>query len=285
MTTPAVTPATDNRKVALFDLDGCVSDDRWRRHLLPAVPKEGVADQSAYDSYNDVLDRDPVLPHGSAVLRRHIADGHIIFFTTGRPIAFAEKTANWIKTNFNITIENDFSILLRNAGDTRDSVTVKKDFAEFVLKNGRPVVAAYDDRQDIVDMYRSFGINACVLNEEGIAEPVQQSGPPPAIEAIPAGSAADILQQAAATFMQRNAQYKDNAVNVGNVMKALFPNGVAIRSADDHHLYHLFELIVIKLTRFTNSGLTHQDSIHDLAIYAAMVETLVAKQAHRIEVL
>ena len=42
--------------------------------------------------------------------------------------------------------------------------------------------------------------------------------------------------------------------------------------------WHLFELMVVKLTRFANSGLTHQDSIHDLAVYAAMVESLVRKE-------
>jgi hypothetical protein len=278
-----MTKADDNRKVAIFDLDGCISDDRWRQHLLPKAQEGSTPGQDAYDSYHDVCDRDPVLAPGAAVLRQHIADGHIIFFATGRPFSVAEKSAAWIKSNFGISIENDFSILMRTQGDIRPAHMVKADFADFIIKNGRPVVAAYDDRQDVVDVYRSKGFNACVLNADGIAMagPVQMTE----VAMQVTGSVAHILQQAASTFMQRNAVYKDNAVNVGNVMKALFPNGVAIRSNDDHHLYHLFELIIVKLTRFANSGLTHEDSMRDIAVYAAMVEHLVAKQAHRIEVL
>jgi hypothetical protein len=88
-------------------------------------------------------------------------------------------------------------------------------------------------------------------------------------------NAADILESAGRTFRERNAVYKDNAEVVGKVMAALFPNGVALKTAADHKMYHLFELVIVKLTRFTQSGMTHEDSIHDLAVYAAMCEVLV----------
>lgn len=94
-------------------------------------------------------------------------------------------------------------------------------------------------------------------------------------------TAADILEEAGRTFRERNAVYKDNAEVVGKVMAALFPNGVKLRTAEDHKMYHLFELVIVKLTRFTQSGLTHTDSIHDLAVYAAMCENLAA--THKID--
>lgn len=94
-------------------------------------------------------------------------------------------------------------------------------------------------------------------------------------------TAADILEEAGRTFRERNAVYKDNAEVVGKVMAALFPNGVKIRTAEDHKMYHLFELVIVKLTRFTQSGLTHTDSIHDLAVYAAMCENLAL--THKID--
>jgi hypothetical protein len=53
---------------------------------------------------------------------------------------------------------------------------------------------------------------------------------------------------------------------------------VSLTSAADFNKWHLFELMVVKLTRFANSGLTHQDSIHDLAVYAAMVESIVNQE-------
>ncbi|WLW40884.1 hypothetical protein GNAINCEL_00102 [Serratia phage KKP 3709] len=74
-------------------------------------------------------------------------------------------------------------------------------------------------------------------------------------------TAADVLAEMADTFRERNAVYKDNAAKVGEVMAVLFPDGVTLRTAADHKFYHLFELLIVKLTRFTNSGLKHEDSI------------------------
>lgn len=94
------------------------------------------------------------------------------------------------------------------------------------------------------------------------------------VEAIKSVTAADILQRAADTFRDRNAVYKDNAGKVGQVMAVLFPEGVTLKTEADHKFYHLFELLIVKLTRFTNSGLHHEDSIHDLMVYAAMLEAI-----------
>lgn len=94
------------------------------------------------------------------------------------------------------------------------------------------------------------------------------------VDEIKAVTAADILQRAADTFRDRNAVYKDNAGKVGQVMAVLFPEGVTLKTEADHKFYHLFELLIVKLTRFTNSGMHHEDSIHDLMVYAAMLEAI-----------
>jgi hypothetical protein len=82
----------------------------------------------------------------------------------------------------------------------------------------------------------------------------------------------ELLEAAATTFRERNEKYKDNKDNVGAVMVGMFPDGVVLKTKDDFVRWHLFELMVVKMTRFANSGLQHKDSIHDLGIYAFMVE-------------
>jgi hypothetical protein len=94
-------------------------------------------------------------------------------------------------------------------------------------------------------------------------------------------NAADILAEMADTYRERNKVYGDNYKRVGEVMMALFPNGVTINSKDEFNVWHLFELMIVKLTRFANSGLSHEDSIHDLAVYAAMVESLIRKEEQK----
>lgn len=90
--------------------------------------------------------------------------------------------------------------------------------------------------------------------------------------------AADILQEMADTYRERNKVYGDNYKRVGEVMMALFPQGVKVESAHEFNVWHLFELMIVKLTRFSNSELSHLDSIHDCAVYAAMVESLVRQK-------
>lgn len=91
-------------------------------------------------------------------------------------------------------------------------------------------------------------------------------------------SPADILADMATTYRERNTVYGDNWKNVGQVMMSLFPNGVHLGTAKAFNEWHLFELIVVKLTRFANSKLTHADSIHDIAVYAAMIEAAIKKK-------
>lgn len=90
-------------------------------------------------------------------------------------------------------------------------------------------------------------------------------------------SAADILSEMRETFIERNKVYGDNYLAVGKCMEVLFPKGVVLNGADDFMVWHLFELLIVKITRFSFSDLTHKDSIHDAAVYCAMVEEAMGR--------
>lgn len=85
---------------------------------------------------------------------------------------------------------------------------------------------------------------------------------------------AKLLEGGAATFRERNATYGSNFRMVGPIMQVLFPAGVPPELLR-HDAFHLFELIIVKLSRFAISNFTHQDSIHDATVYAAMIEAVV----------
>lgn len=91
-------------------------------------------------------------------------------------------------------------------------------------------------------------------------------------------SVPELLRAAAQTFEERNAVYGSNYKMVGPMVQILFPQGVPPALVASHR-WHLFELILVKLSRFAISGLTHEDSIHDLTVYAAMVEMLTKEEA------
>lgn len=88
-------------------------------------------------------------------------------------------------------------------------------------------------------------------------------------------SADQILTEAAQTFRQRNAVYKDNYKHIGKVMSGFFPNGLTLRTEEDFVRFHLFILMQVKGTRYTqNWEAGHQDSIRDATVYAAMLEAV-----------
>jgi hypothetical protein len=94
-------------------------------------------------------------------------------------------------------------------------------------------------------------------------------------------NAADILAEMAETYRERNAQYGDNFRVVGPVMELLHPKGVELTDAQDHELFHLYSLLIVKLTRFANSNLSHLDSIRDLCVYGAMIEAILQERRMR----
>jgi hypothetical protein len=88
-------------------------------------------------------------------------------------------------------------------------------------------------------------------------------------------TAADIMAEAAETFRERNKIYGDNYKQVGGAMEAMFPNGVTLRTPEDHNRFHLFMLAIVKMTRYANNWEQgHQDSIRDATVYCAMLESI-----------
>lgn len=86
----------------------------------------------------------------------------------------------------------------------------------------------------------------------------------------------EILEQMAVTFRERNAIYGDNWRTHTAVMRACFPEGITLKGEFETGMYAWFSIIMGKMTRLANAGFRHQDSIHDIAVYAAMMEGYLA---------
>ena len=97
------------------------------------------------------------------------------------------------------------------------------------------------------------------------------------ITKAPPPSAAEILEAMAHTFRERNAVYGSNYKMVAPLMATLFPQGVPSELVVSDK-FHLFELMLVKLSRFAISNLSHTDSIHDCGVYAAMIESCIAEE-------
>lgn len=86
----------------------------------------------------------------------------------------------------------------------------------------------------------------------------------------------EMLRESAQTFEERNKVYGDNYRKFGRVMTAIFPEGIELRTAEDHNRFGVFVQMVGKVTRYAenfNRG-GHSDSLLDLAVYSQMLREL-----------
>lgn len=80
------------------------------------------------------------------------------------------------------------------------------------------------------------------------------------------------LEAAVVLFKERNLDYGNSFVTHGDILKALFPDGLHLMSADDFTRFGVFNAIVGKMNRqaanFDKGG--HLDSMRDIIAFAAM---------------
>jgi len=93
-------------------------------------------------------------------------------------------------------------------------------------------------------------------------------------------TAAEILESALKTHKEKGAEYGNTYLMHGEIMKALFPKGLNLESAEDFTRFGTLNMIVSKLGRYASNvsrGNTHTDSLHDMIVYSAMLEEIDRK--------
>lgn len=288
-------------KVFIFDIDNCLADDS---HRIKLIDWSTTDPEKRYAAYHAACIGDPPPLQQTIEFFRELAyrpNTHILFIT-GRPELVREETQVWLRTYLPT---GSSTLLMRPHGCELSSVELKRTLLHRYLTDRglAKVIAAFDDHVGILEMYRDyFGIPAFQLkihdldayrNEHELSRhdgghqayldrldderpiPAEELGPVQGARPVPKITAADQLEVMAKTFRERNGVYRDNYMCVPEMVKALFgedgPEGSMILRPE----WHLFELILVKLARFARSGLTHIDSIHDAAVYGAMIDAIL----------
>lgn len=134
------------------------------------------------------------------------------------------------------------------------TMTTRKHTNEYLIKCGRTFKYAIFDTRDFL------GFDYKVIER---IQPKQESP-----QDVAAG-----LEKAAATYRQRAQEYGNNFLNMGAAMAGLFPGGVTLKTPADFTRWHLFELNMVKMSRyavnFDKGG--HPDSLVDATVYPAML--------------
>jgi len=136
---------TEQRPIAVFDIDGVLADVRHRLHHVESKPKH-------WDMFFEAAVHDEPLTEGLALAAQLSAD-HEIVYLTGRPERTRTDTAHWLKEH-GLPVGK---LLMRREGDRRPARLVKVAVARQLADKGRLAIVV-DDDPDVVAALREAGL-------------------------------------------------------------------------------------------------------------------------------
>jgi hypothetical protein len=125
------------QKAVIVDIDGTVATR---------------LDRTPYD-YTKVLNDIPK-PDVIEVVNSLWKSGHKIIFVTARDDSCYDDTFEWLRIHCPPFIK----LYMRKSGDNRNDGVVKREIYDELIKQNFDVVCVLDDRQRVVDMWRSIGL-------------------------------------------------------------------------------------------------------------------------------
>lgn len=136
------------KAVVIFDLDGTLCDVEHRRRYVQYTPKN-------WDAFNSACTLDLPLPHVQWIHDLLIKAGYSIIYCSGRSDAYRKETLEWLKNKLYITHPD---LRMRRHDDRRPDDIVKKEILEDIFAEGFRVLCSFDDRDQVVSMWRDNGI-------------------------------------------------------------------------------------------------------------------------------
>jgi predicted kinase len=138
-------PPPDAPRIVLVDIDGTVAL---------------INDRSPYDVSRVSTDL-PNAPVIAAVRAMHAA-GHEIVFCSGRTDDCREDTAAWLDEHVGVPYT---ALFMRVTGDQRRDSIVKQEIFDKEIRSRYHVVGVFDDRQQVVRMWRALGLTVFQVAE------------------------------------------------------------------------------------------------------------------------
>lgn len=159
------------RKAIIFDIDGTLANNQHRLHHIQKTPKD-------WDSFFRDMSKDTdIKPIGLVfcllgLAREFLKEISIsndieleIVFCTGRPEKYREVTKAWLYSNLDGAC-SEFKLFMRKDGDHRPDYIVKEEMIGELWAQGLEPYIVFDDRKQVVDMWRRNGIT-CLQCAEG----------------------------------------------------------------------------------------------------------------------
>lgn len=141
------------REAIVCDLDGTLFDCEHRRHHLTGSNRN-------FKAFMDGMGDDPVIRTTALTLKAFADQGYAILIVTARDDdhgyrEITERRLAEVEHEFNFEIDRMY---MRAAKDSRKDSIVKAEILDQILTDGFMPILVMDDRQQVVDMWRSKGI-------------------------------------------------------------------------------------------------------------------------------
>lgn len=144
--TKPFTPPAERQQAVIFDADGTLVDVRGVRHFMEGKHKN-------FDGFHRSSLWSPAHADVVALAKRFHAAGYAIIVTTARQEQYREVTQKWLDDN-GVPYAN---IYMRKTNDGRKDGEVKREILAEIQRH-YDVVHAVDDRDEVLDVWRSAGI-------------------------------------------------------------------------------------------------------------------------------
>lgn len=144
----------------LFDIDGTLADLSHRLPHIQKTPKD-------WDAFFDACASDAPITHMLEVAHTLTADGAAVVFVSGRAERCRGATIEWLKKNLpDLDWKGDRDLYMRKDGDHRPDHEIKLELLAQIRADGFRPIMAFDDRDQVVKMWRAAGI-PCAQVAEG----------------------------------------------------------------------------------------------------------------------
>jgi len=136
------------KKIVIFDIDGTLANINHRRAFVQSRPKNWPAFNRGM--VNDTVYEDILWLYSMFESR----DDTIMLIASGRGSENRATTEKWLADN-KITYEK---LYMRPAKDSRQDYIIKQELLEQIRKDFGEPFMVFDDRTQVVDMWRRHGI-------------------------------------------------------------------------------------------------------------------------------
>jgi phosphoglycolate phosphatase-like HAD superfamily hydrolase len=145
--------------IYIFDIDGTLADISHRLHFIDATAtsfvKEDESPKKDWDAFFNAAEDDTPIFEIITIARALVKAGHTLIYSTGRRESSRMITVNW----FNKYRVPMGIIYMRKNDDHREDNVVKSEIFDQILVDysGGVIGGIFEDRQQVVDMYRARG--------------------------------------------------------------------------------------------------------------------------------